>query len=206
MYRRMTVAEYLTGEETNRPQELAYGVLREPPTPTFAHQIIVGALYRRLDRHVRKYRLGRVVVSPMDVILDRERHLVVQPDVLFVSTARQAICTDRIWGAPDLTVEVLSQGNHRHDRLVKTKWYRQYGVRECWLIDLVARHIEVLDLESPEAASRTFEGRDLVRSRVLPRLRLRPADLFEAGSVTAAPLNTRASASSGPSDTRSSRR
>jgi hypothetical protein len=78
-YRRMTIAEYLIGEETNRPQELAYGVLREPPTPTFEHQMMVGALYRRLDRHVRRHRLGRVVLSPMDVILDVERALVVQP-------------------------------------------------------------------------------------------------------------------------------
>lgn len=179
MYRRMTVGEYLTGEETNRPQELAYGVLREPPAPTFAHQIIVGAIYRRLDRHVQKYTLGRVVVSPMDVILDFERHLVVQPDVLFISTEREAICRDRIWGAPDLTIEVLSQGNHRHDRLVKTRWYRQYGVRECWLVDLVARHIQVLDLTSSDAAAQTVEGRGLVRSRVLPRLRLRPADVFD---------------------------
>jgi Uma2 family endonuclease len=184
MYRQMTVAEYLTGEETNRPQELAYGVLREPPAPTFAHQIVVGAIYRRLDRHVQQYKLGRVVVSPMDVILDFERHLVVQPDVLFISTEREAICRDRIWGAPDLTIEVLSQGNHRHDRLVKTKWYRQYGVRECWLVDLVARCIQRLDLASSDTAARTFEGRELVHSRVLPRLRLRPADLFDERSPT----------------------
>ena len=179
MSRRMTLAGYLAGEETNRPQELAYGYLREPPTPTFEHQIIVGALYRRLDQHVRKYRLGRVVLSPMDVVLDRERHLVVQPDVLFVSAGRLAICTDRVWGAPDLTVEVLSHGNHRHDRIVKTNWYRQYGVCECWLVDLIARRIELFDFGSPDAAPRSFEGRALVRSRVLPRLRLRVGDLFD---------------------------
>lgn len=183
-YRRMTVAEYLTGEETNRPQELAYGVLREPPAPTFAHQIVVGAIYERLNRHVRKYRLGRVVLSPMDVVLDCERHLVVQPDVLYVSTEREAICRDRIWGAPDLTIEVLSQGNQRHDHVVKGEWYRQYGVREYWLVDLIARHVEVRDLASPAATPRTVEDRALVRSRVLPRLRLRPADLFDEGLPT----------------------
>jgi Uma2 family endonuclease len=135
-------------------------------------------LYERLARHVRTFALGRVVVSPMDVILDRERHLVVQPDVLFVSTARLAICTDRIWGAPDLTIEVVSQGNQRHDRVVKARWYCEYGVRECWLVDLIARRIEVRDLTSQGADSRAFDGRALVRSRVLPRLRLKASDVF----------------------------
>lgn len=178
IYRRMTVPEYLSGEETNRPQELAYGVLREPATPTFEHQVMVGAIYDRLNRHVRRYRLGRVVLSPMDVILDVERALVVQPDLLFVATERETICRDRIWGAPDLTVEVLSQGNQRHDRIVKTAWYRQYGVGEYWLVDLIARHVEVRDLASQEAAPRVFEGDAILRSRVLPRLRFRPADVF----------------------------
>ena len=174
----MTVPEYLSGEETNRPQELAYGVLREPATPTFEHQMMVGSIYDHLNRHVRKYRLGRVVLSPMDVILDFERALVVQPDVLFVSTEREAICRDRIWGAPDLTIEVLSQGNQRHDRIVKAQWYGQYGVREYWLVDLIARHVEVRELMTEAATAHVFEGRHLVRSRVLPRLRLKVADLF----------------------------
>jgi len=174
----MTIPEYLSGEEMNRPQELAYGVLREPATPTFEHQMIVGALFRRLDQHVRRFRLGRVVLSPMDVILDFERALVVQPDLLFVSTEREAICRDRIWGAPDLTIEVLSQRNQRHDRIVKAAWYRQYGVCEYWLVDLSARQVEVRELMTEAAGARVFEGRRLVRSRVLPRLRLKVADLF----------------------------
>jgi len=179
MSRRITLAAYLAGEETNRPQELAYGVVREPPTPTFEHQIIVGALFRRLDQHVRRYGLGRVVASPMDVVLDRERHLVVQPDVLFVSHERLAICTDRVWGAPDLTIEVLSMGSRRHDCVVKAGWYRQYSVREYWLVDPFARTIEARDLGLKDEGSRTFQSAELVRSRVLPRSRLKVGDLFD---------------------------
>lgn len=98
MSSRITLDTYLAGEETTRPQELAYGFLREPPAPGFHHQIIVGRLHARLERHVRRCKAGRIVLAPVDVILDRDQALVVQPDLVFVSTARLDMCTDRIWG------------------------------------------------------------------------------------------------------------
>lgn len=176
MNRRVSLATYLSSDETNRPQELAYGLLREPPAPGFDHQIVVGRIHVALDRHVRRYGLGDVVESPVDVILDRKHALVVQPDIVFVSKDRRAISAGRIWGAPDLVVEVLSTFRRRHDRVTKVRWYRQYGVRECWIADPGARTIEVLDLTSSEA--RAFDGPQLVRSRVLPQLRMRADRAF----------------------------
>ena len=75
---------------------------------------------------------------------------------------------------PDLVVEVLSLGNKRHDRTVKVGWYRQHGVRECWLVDPIARLVTLLD----HTAARDFEDNERVRSAVLPRLRLRSSDIF----------------------------
>ena len=178
MERRMTVDQYLGGEETNRPQELAFGRLREPAAPGFEHQLIVGRLHVQLDAHVRAQRCGRVVVSPIDVILDLERALVVQPDLAFMSSARLGICRDQIWGAPDLVVEVLSTSNRRHDRTVKVGWYADYGVRECWLVDPVAGTIEVADFAEPAAVHRLFDGLDPVRSRVLPDLQITAAGVL----------------------------
>jgi Uma2 family endonuclease len=174
----MSLAAYLSADETNQPQELAYGHFREPPAPGFDHQIIVGRCHVELDRHVRRNRLGAVVLSPVDVILDPRRALVVQPDVAFIAKDRLEICTDRIWGAPDLVVEVLSTFRRRHDRVTKVEWYRRYGVPECWLVDSVARTIDVLDLAS--SGTRTFERLQRVRSCVLPRLRMRADDAFSS--------------------------
>lgn len=174
----MTLREYLAGEETMRPRELAYGILREPPAPGYGHQVIVGQIYKLLDRHVQRVDAGRVVIAPVDVVLDRSRALVVQPDVVFVSRERLGICDQRIWGAPDLVVEVLSSTRRRHDRTVKVEWFRQYGVRECWLADPVSREVEVLDLTAEGGPSRVFHDRQLVRSTVLPRLRLRVESVF----------------------------
>jgi hypothetical protein len=36
--RRLTLQEYLSGEETNRPMELDFGVVREPPAPSWGHR------------------------------------------------------------------------------------------------------------------------------------------------------------------------
>jgi Uma2 family endonuclease len=179
MPRRSTVAAYVAGAETNRPRELAYGVLREPPAPGFDHQITVGRIYARLDRHVRRQAAGVVVMSPIDVILDHQNHLIVQPDIVFVRTSRLGICRTQVWGAPDLVVEVLSMGNARRDRVIKIPWYRKYGVGECWLVDMAARTIEVLDLAASLREPHTFQGPQTIRSASLPRLRLKPADIFD---------------------------
>jgi Uma2 family endonuclease len=177
MSRRMTVDAYLSGEETNLPQELAFGVLGETAAPGFLHQVIVGRIYELLVRHVRRCDAGRVIVSPVDVVLDRERALVVQPDVVYVSTARLGICGDRISGAPDLCVEVLSNSRRRHDRTVKVGWYQHYGVQECWIADPIARTVEVVDLRTAEEPA-VFAGGARIRSAVLPLLRLPVTRVF----------------------------
>ena len=105
---RVTTAEYLSGPETNRRRELTWGVVREPPAPTWDHQFLVGQIFTKLSAHAARLGLGRVGVSPLDVILDPDRHLVVQPDVVFVSAARCGIIKDQIWGAPDLVIEIAS--------------------------------------------------------------------------------------------------
>jgi Uma2 family endonuclease len=178
MSERMTVWEYLGGDETTRPRELAYGILREPPAPAYGHQLVVGRVYELLSGHARRCRAGRVVTSPVDVVLDRQQHLIVQPDVVFVSEERLGICKERIWGAPDLVVEVLSSATRRHDCTMKVAWFKMYGVRECWLVDSVARTVDVLNLAAPDAVSRCFERGQVVRSTVMPRLRLRVDAVF----------------------------
>ncbi len=172
MEKRMTVADYLGTPETNRPQELVYGILREPPAPLYGHQAIVTRITALLDRFVRRTKLGTVCVSPVDVVLDRERALVLQPDIIFVSAERAHIITDQVWGAPDLVVEVLSPRTAKRDRTRKLEWYREYGVKECWLVDDHAGEITVIRLDKgAEARGRTYRGRQRFHSRVLPGFR-----------------------------------
>jgi Uma2 family endonuclease len=175
----MTTDEYLySTEETNRIQELAMGVVREPPAPFFSHQSLVLQVASLWRAHAEPRTLGRVAVAPVDVILDRDRALVVQPDVLFVSTERLSIIRDQVWGPPDLVAEVLSHGTENRDRGEKLGWYRQYGVRECWLVDLHQERVTIVDFTGALPVERVARGVDAIRSSVLPALQLTASAVF----------------------------
>lgn len=165
----LTVDDYLRTPESNLPQELAYGEWRVAEAPTPQHQSAVFAFGLAFDRLVRPGRLGRVYLSPVDVILDRERHLVVQPDLLFITMPRLRIVRDRIWGAPDLVLEVLSPRPRIGDLQERIGWFARYGVQECWLVHQETERVEVLRFEEGAVSRRrTFGALAPIQSDVLP--------------------------------------
>src|SRR5712691_10127379 len=166
----MATVDYLSTAETTRPRELVYGRVREPAARFFSHQQLVLLVARLLQDHVEAHGLGRVAIAPLDVILDAEAALIVQPDVMFVSTERLSIIRDQIWGAPDLVVEVLSAGNEAYDRGQKLGWYRQYGVREYWLVDLRTQTVTIVDFTRNLPEMRVAKGIEAIRSSVFPGL------------------------------------
>lgn len=177
---RMTTDSYLSGPETMKRRELFRGVLREPPAPFYLHQRVVTDLAFLLQQHTRPRGLGQVVVSPIDVVLDAPNAVILQPDIVFVSGGRLDIMRNQIWGAPDLVVEVLSPSTAAYDQWRKLGWFRNYGVRECWLVDPRARRITVYALAERPAAKAAYGLADTVRSRVLPDLALSATDVFGA--------------------------
>jgi Uma2 family endonuclease len=132
--------------ETNLPCELWDGELIMSPAPSFFHQEIMLRFYRRLDDWVREHKLGKVITSPIDMVLSP--HRVVQPDVAYISRDRLNIVTKTINGPVDLAAEVISLGNRNRDRIEKRDLYEQYGIKEYWLIDPEAQTVEVLHLEN----------------------------------------------------------
>jgi Uma2 family endonuclease len=122
--------------------ELLYGRLLVTPAPAARHQLVVGRLLHLLidfaDRNG-----GLAIVSPVDVVL--ADHSVVQPDVIYVSAARSAIVRERVEGAPDLVVEVLSPGTARRDLGEKLRLYAEAGVKEYWIVDPGLQTFEFLE-------------------------------------------------------------
>ena len=165
---KLTTDEYLAGPETLMRRELVWGVVREPPSPFRKHQGVVTQATVLLAEHVLDHKLGRVYVSPLDVVFDRQKALVLQPDVMFVSHERLGILNDFVEGPPDLVVEVISEGSRNYDRVTKLQWYRDYGVREYWVIDPDARVIEVIQLDGEALERQSLRGADAIRSKVLP--------------------------------------
>ena len=178
--RLMTLDDYFATPESKLPTELAFGVLRVADSPTPRHQSLVCNLAIMLDEHVRKHRLGKVWISPLDVILDAQKALVVQPDVFVISNERSNMVRDRVLGGPDLVIEVLSP----HPRVGKVSehlaWFARYGVRECWHIHRDDKRVSVFGFANGEIKARHLIGAvDLIPSSVLPDLALSLRDILE---------------------------
>ncbi|HTM03402.1 MAG TPA: Uma2 family endonuclease [Vicinamibacterales bacterium] len=169
--------QYLDGEETNRRRELIFGVVRQPPAPFPYHQRTITRLAARLEDHTLQDNRAVVYVSPIDVVLDEVLSLVLQPDIIVVTGSNRSIVSDRVRGAPDLVVEVLSASTRRHDSTVKRHWYRQYGVREYWLVDPADHRIEVVTCGSDTSA--TYTATEHLQSAVLPGFTPIVGELFD---------------------------
>jgi Uma2 family endonuclease len=175
----MTTEEYLRTPETVLPRELALGTLRVADAPTISHQRVVGELFIALAEQVRQRKLGDVLIAPIDVVLDAHANLVVQPDLLFVSHARREVIGDRVLGAPDLVIEVLSPYPRIGHLEEKMGWYAKYGVRECWLASLARKEVAVLSFEDGAIARRALFARgQRIASAILGELDLVPINVF----------------------------
>ena len=152
--------------ETNQPVELWNGEIIMSPAPHPDHQTIVLNFAATLREFVAVGRLGKIFVSPVDVVLAPRR--VVQPDVLFIAKERLNIVGSCIAGAPDLVMEVISVGSWQRDRIQKKALYESAGVAEYWIIDPDAEAIEVFALiKGVYQLHSKATGREPVKSKLL---------------------------------------
>jgi len=178
----MTIAEYFATPESLVPQELIFGVMRVADAPFVNHQRLVLRLATALQAHAVQIGAGEVFVAPIDVVLDRERALVLQPDLLFVSSARGDIVRERIYGAPDLVIEVLSPRPRIGGLEERVTWFAQYGVREIWLCDQLEERLHILGCEDGTVHSRvTCDADAIITSEVLSDFQRTVRSVLERG-------------------------
>lgn len=178
---KLTYEDYLLFPDDGRRHELIQGDHFMTPAPNTKHQRISLRLSSTLEAWVRRNHLGLVLTAPYDVVLSDED--VVQPDLLFISTARLSIVTDtNVRGAPDLIVEILSEATRKKDEVTKRKLYERYGVQEYWLVDPELETIKILRLSGDHyvrAAELAKEAQDVLTTPLLPGLSLPLAELFD---------------------------
>jgi Uma2 family endonuclease len=174
---RFTYDDYVLLPEDRR-YEVIDGELYLTPAPTPYHQIVKSRIERHLQDHVEKEALGMVLDAPCDVLLSQFD--VLQPDIFFIASGRLATIGEKyISDAPDLVVEVLSPGTRRRDRVIKTKRYAHFGVREMWIADPDKKIVEVF-VHTPRGFHREAlcAGDDVLRSPLLPGLEIPLARVF----------------------------
>ena len=147
-----TYADYLVWSRTHGDEVIdGTAYVREPPSPSFAHQMMVGELYHHLKSALEDSPC-RVCMAPLDVRLpkagdaDDQIDTVVQPDIFIVSDPRK-IDARGVRGAPDWVAEVLSPSTARYDQTVKLAAYERAGVREVWLVHPLDRTLAIYRLD-----------------------------------------------------------
>ena len=125
--------------------EVLEGDLIVSPSPKVKHQRVARWLFELLVRAERDG-CGHVYTAPLDVVLSPRD--VVEPDLLFIAQDRLAIITeDNVQGAPDLMVEIISEGSRKRDAITKRDLYERYGVRCYWLVDPEEETVRVFELK-----------------------------------------------------------
>ena len=146
---RLTYQEYLDRPETLCRFEILDGLVIMSAAASVCRQRISRRALMPLHLFVDERGLGEVLYAPLDVVVQLEPLRVRQPDLLLISKERAGIVREgRIYGGPDLVVEILSPSNRRAELEGKLADYARIGVRECWVVSPEAHTVEVLALDN----------------------------------------------------------
>ena len=176
---RMTLEEFFELPETVIPRyELHWGELYIVAEPSLDHQHLTKLLIRHLCEQIEDTGAG-YVLPPVDVVLSDDT--TVAPDIVVIRTERAGIMHPlRIYGAPDIVVEVLST-NRRDDLERKRELYAQAGIPEYWILDGDADMLTALALGDDGL----YQGRailtaaDTLTTPLFPEFSLPLAQVFE---------------------------
>lgn len=182
---KLTNADYIamTPPENSGPRyQLIHGELIEMAGATSGHQTFLLEISAELLIQIRALDIGTIVIAPYDVHVDLFNTY--QPDLLFVSNARQSILESRgVTGAPDLVMEILSESTRRRDFNEKLPVYAANGVREVWIVNLENAMISVYSTgEHGATLVGDFGANDVLTSEVMPGVAIQLAPIFARGA------------------------
>lgn len=138
----ITIEDYESLPEDTRA-EIFDGQIHFMAGPSQTHQTILLELSSALNTYVKKKNGScKVFPAPFDVKLNDNPLTIVQPDIMIVCDQNK-LDGKRCNGAPDFIIEIVSPGNSSDDYVKKLYYYKNYGVREYWIVDPNRRTISV---------------------------------------------------------------
>ncbi len=173
-----TYQEYLKLPDDGKRHEILNGELIMTPAPNPLHQMVLAKLFTILNNYVLKTKLGILLPSPCDVVLD-ETH-VLQPDILFISEKNRHLITEQnINGTPDLVIEIISPTTAYYDLVQKKDIYQRFGVQEYWLVDPKRHSVQVFSLKKGKLVpEQEVLQKGEVTSRVLNEFTFQIEEIF----------------------------
>lgn len=138
----VTLEQYEALPENVRA-EIFDGQISYMSSPSQSHQIISMELSTVLNTYLKsKNGSCRVFHAPFDVKLSDTPLTIVQPDLMIICD-KNKLDGKRCNGAPDFIIEIVSPSNPADDYIRKLYYYKNYGVREYWIIDPQRKSIMV---------------------------------------------------------------
>ena len=140
----LTNADLECMPDDGKRYELIGGELYVSSAPDLIHQRAAVKILVFLANFLEMHPIGEILMTPGVILSDYDG---VIPDIVYLSNERrdQIATGARIFGAPDLVIEILSPGsqNRDRDRRVKLSLYEKFGVDEYWIVDTRQREVEV---------------------------------------------------------------
>ena len=162
---KVTLEQYEVLPENIRA-EVFDGVLYNMASPSQLHQTILLELASLLNTCVKQKKgLCQVFIAPFDVKLSDKPLTLVQPDIMIVCE-KSKLDGKRCNGAPDFVVEIVSPSNPEDDYIRKLYYYKNYGVREYWIVDPYSQKVFVYYLEQEDFKVETYTFRDKIKVNI----------------------------------------
>lgn len=138
----ITLEQYEALPEERRV-EVFDSVIYDMSSPSQNHQTILTELLVSLRNYIRQ-KSGdcSVFPAPFDVKLNDTPLTIVQPDLMIVCD-KDKLDGNRCNGAPDFIIEIVSPSNPADDYIRKLYYYKNYGVREYWIVDPLRKNVTI---------------------------------------------------------------
>lgn len=181
----VTFEQFMETDYEGQHVEWAYGLVIRMATIDRFHDAIVAFLRMVFSAYLELRGGGIVVGDPM--IMKPTPELPGRaPDIqVLLPESADKLKQNRVMGAADLVVEVVSKGSQRIDCIEKFREYEEGGIPEYWVIDF--QHKEALFYQRGEDG--LYERIDpdengFYRSKVLDRLTLKVDLLWQDPMMT----------------------